>query len=186
MEIAKKLKNNHSFKKYYVQSLSYRKNINKLNFPSNSINYRNNPDYYIYIPNILGIFVIQPYTDEIVPIIKISSVDIFKESLQKLTDLFMMYLDNKDYIGSDMVRKYIQFIVTQSKAYYNKNKKNILVNNNIPYYPNLYGNPQALEIVKLSEKLLDTIKNNNMYVNWILIQNYMITDPYKPDSYIFK
>ena len=91
-KISKSLENKKILSKLNIQSLRYR---NKLKFPNNDINYRNNPEYYIYTPNAKK-FKIKPYMTEI------------EKNSSKLYHLFLNYIKNKDFIGADIIRKHIQ------------------------------------------------------------------------------
>ena len=182
-EIAKKMDSKLYLKKYYLQSMKYRKKYDKLHFPNEQINYKKNYDYYIYTIDLRGIFVIQPYSSNIVPNIDYNNPE---KTFDNLLFLFNGYIIDEDFIGADMIRKYTQFMIKQCKAYYNKNKKNIFVNNDMPFINDLFGKDEMLKQSKLYEKLLIIIKENEVYLKWIYYQNYMNTDPYKPDNYIFK
>ena len=91
-KISKSLENKKILSKLNIQSLRYR---NKLKFPNNDINYRNNPEYYIYTPNAKKCK-IEPYMIEI------------EKNSSKLYHLFLNYIKNKDFIGADIIRKDIQ------------------------------------------------------------------------------
>jgi len=135
-EITKSIENKKILALLNIQSLKYRK---KLKFPNSKINYRNNPEYYIYTSNEKGAFEIEPYKTEI-----------FKSN-DDLYDLFIKYINNNDLIGADMVRKFIQITIKKNK---NNNlfvKKLLEINNNQiyvnwknsfnsqnPYKPNKY------------------------------------------------
>jgi hypothetical protein len=57
-EIAKSLENKKVLSLLNIESLKYRK---KLKFPNNKINYKNNPEYYLYTSNEKGALEIEPY-----------------------------------------------------------------------------------------------------------------------------
>jgi len=95
-EITKSLENKKTLFKLNIESLKYR---NKLKFPQNNINYRDNPNYYINNYKIKDIFEIQPYSNEINKVIDNSS---------KIHDLYVKYIKNNDLIGVDVIYKYCQ------------------------------------------------------------------------------
>ena len=180
-KITKSLENKKILSKLNIQSLRYR---NKLKFPDNDINYRRNPEYYIYTMNLsknLSIdkelfsgvktkenkmnlskrsgdkelfsgvktkentpnikkYKIEPYTTEI-------DKKIDKYNSSKLYHLFLNYIKNKDFIGADIIRKYIQ------------------INH---FY-----------------KELKMIENNKLYNEWCNSFNWKKSDPYQPNKYIF-
>jgi hypothetical protein len=141
-----------------IQSLRYR---NKLKFPCNNINYRNNPEYYIYAPNVKK-YKIEPYTMNLSKRsgdkelfsgmqVKENTTEIDKKidkyNSSKLYHLFLNYIKNKDFIGADIIRKHIQ------------------INH---FY-----------------KELKMIENNKLYNEWCNSFNWRKSDPYQPNKYIF-
>lgn len=101
-KISKSLENKKILAKLNIQSLRYR---DKLKFPNNNINYRNNPEYYIYNPNVKNIFQIVPYKNEINETNEINEIN---ENSKKLYYLFLNYIKNEDFIGADIIRRYVQ------------------------------------------------------------------------------
>ena len=154
-EITKSLENNKILALLNIQSLKYRK---KLKFPNSKINYKNNPEYYIYTSNEIGALEIEPYKTEIYKAHQSYGCKVhqsygvnFKDNLY---ELFIKYVNNNDLIGADMVRKFIQIDIKNNK------------NNNL-----------------FVKRLLD-INNNQIYCNWINSFNWKILNPYKPYLYI--
>ena len=91
-EISKSLENKEILNKLNVESLRYRK---KLKFPIKNINYRENPEYYIYTKK--SFLEVDPYNKEINEII---------DNNLKMHNLLLKYIKNKDFIGMDMICKY--------------------------------------------------------------------------------
>jgi len=118
-KIAKSLENKKTLALLNVQSLIYRK---KLKFPNSKINYKNNPEYYIYTSNEKGALEIEPYKTEIIK---------FEDDQNKLYQLFLKYIDDNDLIGADMIRKFIQIGIKKNKKLFIK--KLIEINNNQIY-----------------------------------------------------
>ena len=91
-QISKLLEDKKILSKLNTESLRYR---NKLKFPNKNINYRENPEYYIYTKkNILDV---EPYSNEISNIL---------DDDKKMYNLLVKYIKNKDFIGIDMIHKY--------------------------------------------------------------------------------
>jgi hypothetical protein len=109
-KIAKSLENKKTLALLNVKSLIYRK---KLKFPNSKINYKNNPEYYIYTSNEKDALEIEPYKTEIIE---------FEDDQNKLYQLFLKYLDNNDLIGADIIRKFIQIGIKKNK------NKNLFIN----------------------------------------------------------
>jgi hypothetical protein len=128
-QISKSLENKKILSRLNTQSLRYR---DKLKFPIKNIDYRENPEYYIYTKkNILDV---EPYSDEISNIL---------DDNKKMYNLLLKYIKNKDFIGIDMIQKYckinkyvkISELIENNEAYKNWiNSFNWRIAN--PYQPN--------------------------------------------------
>jgi hypothetical protein len=152
-EISKSLENKKNLSLLNIQSLRYRK---KLKFPNPNINYKKNPEFYVYTSNITGMLNIEPYKNKLIPLLKYKTLIDFDKNSLILYNYFFEYIKKNDFIGADMVRKYLQFKLTKNK-----------------------------DIITLSEKL-EIINNNLKYLEWINTFNWKKTDPYKPKQYIIK
>lgn len=102
-KISKSLENKKILAKLNIQSLRYR---NKLKFPDKNINYRDNPEYYIYTLNVKNIPPIEPYINEIELKLKKLYSNLYNSST--LYNLFINYIKNEDFIGADIIRRYVQ------------------------------------------------------------------------------
>jgi hypothetical protein len=120
-EITKSIENKKILGLLNIQSLKYRK---KLKFPNSKINYKNNPEYYIYTSNEKGALKIEPYKTEILK---------FEDDQNKLYELFINYINNNDLIGADMIRKFIQIGIKKHKDNNLFVKKLLEINNNQIY-----------------------------------------------------
>jgi hypothetical protein len=120
-EIAKLIENKKVLSLLNIESLKYRK---KLKFPNNKINYKINPEYYIYTPNEKDTLDIEPYKTLIYK---------FKDDYNKLFELFLDYINNNDLIGADIIRKYVQLGIKQNKNNNFFSKKLLQIKNNKIY-----------------------------------------------------
>ena len=152
----------------------------KLKFPDRDINYEKNYLYYVYLTNYEGIFVIEPYSTNITKYMKYYTIDEAVNSSSKLNNLFDNYSKDEDLIGMDMIRKFVQYVMSQCQSYYKKNIKKIMGD----VKTELLANRKMLDIYDVFENLLNKIKDDKKYVSWVISQNYMLSDPYKPENYI--
>lgn len=162
-EISKSLENKKILSLLNIQSLRYRK---KLKFPNLKINYKKNPEFYVYTFNITDMLNIEPYKNKLSPLLKYKTLIDLNENIELLYNHFFKYIQKNDFIGADIVRKYIQFKLTKL-IQDSKNKD------------------RSKYIIKLSEKL-EIINDNLKYLEWINTFNWKKTDPYKPEQYIIK
>jgi hypothetical protein len=162
-EISKSLEDKKILSLLNTQSLKYRK---KLKFPNSKINYKQNPEFYVYTSNTTSMLNVEPYNNKLFSILKYKTLIDLNESIKILYDYFLEYIQTNDYIGADMVRKYLQFILTKlNQDSKNKDKGKLKC------------------ILTLSEKL-EIINNNLKYVEWINTFNWKKTDPYNPKQFV--
>lgn len=102
------------------------------------IDYRKNPTKYQVGKGEQGVLICEPYKSEIGQYWKFKTPAIAKISSKKIYDLFLQYLDNNDFVGADMARKYLQMGYTRSRRYTNW-KSGIKYDKNNNYKLNIYG-----------------------------------------------
>jgi hypothetical protein len=83
------------------------------------INFRDKPELYRVGKGEQGVLLVEPYKSEILPYWRFKTPEIAKESSEKIYKLFLDYLENKDFIGADMARKFLQMGYTRSRRYAN-------------------------------------------------------------------
>jgi hypothetical protein len=66
-----------------------------------------------------GVLLVEPYKSEILPFWRFKTPEIAKESSAKIYKLFLAYKKEKDFIGMDMARKFLQMGYTRSRRYAN-------------------------------------------------------------------
>lgn len=94
-----------------------------------TINFRTSPELYRVGKGEQGVLLVEPYKSEILPYWRFKTPDIAKISSEKIYGLFLNYLEQDDFIGADMARKFLQMGYTRSRRYANhksgkKYKKN--------------------------------------------------------------
>ena len=73
-----------------------------------NINYRKFPLKYFYDPGIGGMYTCKPYKDEILSVVRLREGDLAIQTCNSLVDMFFLFLEKKDFVGADMVRKFLQ------------------------------------------------------------------------------
>lgn len=84
-----------------------------------NIDFRNFPELYRVGKGEQGVLLVEPYKSEILPYWRFKTPEIAKESSNKIYELFLDYLDQDDFIGADMARKFLQMGYTRSRRYAN-------------------------------------------------------------------
>ena len=84
-----------------------------------TIDFRQHPELYRVGKGEQGVLLVEPYKSEILPFWRFKNPDIARESSQKIYDMFLAYLEQDDFVGADMARKFIQMGYTRSRRYAN-------------------------------------------------------------------
>lgn len=84
-----------------------------------NLNLRDRPQLYHIGLGEQGVLSVEPYKSEILPLWRFKTPDIAEKSSQELKAKFYEYLEQNDFIGMDMTRKFIQMGVTRSRRYAN-------------------------------------------------------------------
>ncbi len=84
-----------------------------------SIDFRKHPELYRIGKGEQGVLLVQPYKSEILPFWKFKTPKDAKESSKKILALFRQYKKEKDFVGMDMARKFLQMGYTRSRRYAN-------------------------------------------------------------------
>lgn len=88
-------------------------------FWKNSIDYRLHPEAYKVGKGEQGVLICQPFKNEILPYWRFKTPDIATESSEHIYRLFLRYLDNDEFVGADMARKFLQMGFTRARRYAN-------------------------------------------------------------------
>ena len=78
-----------------------------------TIDFRQHPELYRVGKGEQGVLLVEPYKSEILPFWRFKTPDIARESSQKIYDMFLTYLEQDDFVGADMARKFIQMGYTR-------------------------------------------------------------------------
>ena len=97
-EISKSLENKKILSLLNIQSLKYRK---KLKFPNPSIDYKKNPEFYVYTYNIKGMLDVKPYKNKLIPLLEYETLIDLNENSSLLYNYFLEYIYKNDFIGAD-------------------------------------------------------------------------------------
>ncbi|HVG40952.1 MAG TPA: DUF4385 domain-containing protein [Chitinophagaceae bacterium] len=89
------------------------------NLDYKQINFRDHPELYCIGKGEQGVLLVEPYKSEILPYWRFKTPAIAKESADKIYNLFLAYKKEKDFVGMDMARKFLQMGYTRSRRYAN-------------------------------------------------------------------
>lgn len=83
------------------------------------IDYRAHPELYRVGKGEQGVLICEPYKSEIGRFWRFKTKAIAEESSRRIYELFVAYLDQNDFVGADMARKYLQMGYTRARRYAN-------------------------------------------------------------------
>ena len=83
------------------------------------VDFRKHPELYKVGVGEQGVLMVEPYKSEILPHWRFKTPEIALVSAKKIFLLFTVYKKQKDFIGMDMARKYLQMGYTRSRRYAN-------------------------------------------------------------------
>jgi hypothetical protein len=81
------------------------------------VDFRENPEEYEVGRGCEGVFKVQPYKDELLPLWSYKNEEAADESAEALLGAFYDYLDEDDFVGADMARKYLRMGYTRAMRY---------------------------------------------------------------------
>lgn len=84
-----------------------------------NLNLRDQPELYRVGKGEMGVLLVRPYKEEILPHWRFKTPEIARESSEKIYQLFLDYKANDDFIGMDMARKFLQMGYTRARRYAN-------------------------------------------------------------------
>ncbi|MEC4986817.1 MAG: DUF4385 domain-containing protein [Oscillatoria sp. PMC 1068.18] len=84
-----------------------------------NIDFRNNPELYKIGRGEQGIFHVEPYKSELLPLWTIKTLATAKEACENIYKNYLEYRSQSDFVGMDMARKFLQMGYTRARRYAN-------------------------------------------------------------------
>ena len=84
-----------------------------------TIDFRKHPELYRIGKGEQGVLLVEPYKSEILPHWRFKTPQIARKSANTIYKMFLEYKANKDFVGMDMARKFLQMGYTRSRRYAN-------------------------------------------------------------------
>ncbi len=84
-----------------------------------AIDFRQQPELYQIGKGEQGVLLVEPYKSEILPYWRFKDPDVARQSSEKIYEMFLSYLEENDFVGADMARKFIQMGYTRARRYVN-------------------------------------------------------------------
>ncbi|MBD1940589.1 DUF4385 domain-containing protein [Microcoleus sp. FACHB-68] len=84
-----------------------------------TIDFRLSPELYRVGKGEQGVLLVEPYKSEILPHWRFKTPEIARQSSEKIYEIFLNYLEQDDFVGADMARKFLQMGYTRARRYAN-------------------------------------------------------------------
>lgn len=81
------------------------------------LDFRAHPEAFRYQSGEQGAFKVQPYKDELLPYWGFKDEEVAAEAISALREQYETYREREDFVGMDMVRKYLQMGFTRAMRY---------------------------------------------------------------------
>ena len=83
------------------------------------VDYKQNPLKYRIGRGQQGVLICQPYKNELYPLWRFKTPEKAKQSCDDIYNKFIQYLNDDDFVGADMAKKYLHMGFTRSRRYWN-------------------------------------------------------------------
>lgn len=84
-----------------------------------SLDLRAHPELYRVGRGEQGVLKVEPYKSELLPHWRFATPELARESSERILAMFARYLEQDDFVGADMARKFLQMGYTRARRYAN-------------------------------------------------------------------
>jgi len=85
--------------------------------PEYDLDFRKHPEQYVYTPDERGVFRIEPYKSELLPLWGFADERTAREAARAIRERFEAYCEDGDFVGADVCRKYLRMGYTRAMRY---------------------------------------------------------------------
>ena len=112
-----------------------------------------------------GVLLVRPYTDDICAHWRFKTPKIAMMSAHTIFDMYLDYLEEKDFIGMDMCRKFLEMGFTRARRYANHNsgRKYDSEGNVRPQEPD-HATSKYAKSATIFKRVRDMVAKNDIYV----------------------
>lgn len=128
------------------------------------IDYRKKPEAYKVGKGEQGVLICEPYKTEIGKHWRFRTPDIATQSSDTIFQLFQNYVEQNDFVGMDMARKFLQMGYTRARRYANyKGGKKYDKDNNYAQQERGTGDPEKAKAAAIFYEKWKTAEANPIY-----------------------
>ncbi len=88
-----------------------------MKYPYDGVDLREHPEAYRIGRGEQGVFHAEPYKSELLPLWSFKDAEAARESADAIFERFLGYRVERDFVGMDVARKYLQMGYTRSRRY---------------------------------------------------------------------
>ena len=111
-----------------------------------------------------GVLLIRPYTEDICQYWRFKTIDEARVSSQRIYDMYTEYRSEKDFVGMDMCRKFLEMGFTRARRYANHadGKKYDAEGNVKPQEPDALTSEKAIS-ARIFKQMRDEVAQDSVY-----------------------
>jgi len=131
--------------------------------PEYDVDFRKHPEEYEVGRGEEGVFKIEPYKSELLPLWKYADREAATEAAEAIHERFREYREDGDFVGMDMARKYLQMGYTRAMRYakYPGGKK--YDDDGTERDPEQWADPDKREAALVFEEHLEVVREDETY-----------------------
>ena len=133
------------------------------NGPEYDLDFRDHPERYRHTDDERGVFKIEPYKSELLPLWEIASLDAAEEAAVAIYDRYREYREASDFVGMDLARKYLQMGWTRSLRYAKYRGGRKYHDDGTEREPQEWYDPEKREIAAVYREYLDRVREDDAY-----------------------
>ena len=112
-----------------------------------------------------GVLLVRPYTDDICAHWRFKTPEIAIKSSNQIFSMYLDYRDEKDFIGMDMCRKFLEMGHTRARRYANHNSgKKYDAEGNVRPQEEDHATSKYAQSATIFKKVRDIVAKNSTYV----------------------
>ena len=111
-----------------------------------------------------GVLLVRPYTDVICKHWRFKTLKEAKVSSQKIFDMYLDYRIQKDFVGMDMCRKFLEMGFTRARRYANHKDGKKYKNGKILPQEKDWATSEKAKAAKVHKKFRDIITHDPIYI----------------------
>lgn len=135
-----------------------------MSFPDEHVDYRKHPEAYQYTPNERGVFNVEPYKSELLPLWSFKTPDDARKSVAAICDKLADYKAANDFVGMDMARKYLRMGFTRAMRYAKYPGGRKYDDDGEQREPQTWADPQKREAAVIFREAWDALREDPVYV----------------------